>query len=262
MTVSKSEQRKIVINEQLQHLWRELTEDEGKQLELNCLLDAEHQIMPAVVLWENHPKGCDTVVDGHNQYHYRKKNKLAIRTVSLPFSSIEEASAWSWRAQAGRRNSTASQLAIAAAKYQGKKMDAIAMALKAGVSISTLNSAKKIAGSGSGSVVKAVASGDFSVSDAEKILSLPKKEQAKIVKDAKKEGTTLNKQRTRKKYTAAKPKKGGELKSTALKKQAVKAFGVLQRLIDKLGIDKETGPHMDALIEILQNCDQEVAVPF
>lgn len=206
---------KVTIAPDFQSLLNEHAPEELAQLEENCLSDPKHERMPPVLLWANAPKP-NTIVDGHHQHAIRTKHRLTIKYAKLDFESRQEAKAYAFCVQLGRRNWSQSQRAIALAEYtklrrpQGRptgnsvtlpSIDKLAET--AGVGTSTMGQAAKVSDTGAAAIVNGIKRGDFSASDAASVTDLPKAEQVKVAAEAKREGTTLRKARE---SVAPKPK--------------------------------------------------------
>lgn len=248
---------KVSFNDRLRHVWPEHRNEELTQLEASCLTDPDHRRMPPIIIWPNGPGG-NTIVDGYHQYEIRKKHGLEIRTEPLDFEDIKGASWWAFIIQAGRRNVTASQIALAATELAIEgPVDAERLSKMAGISPRTLASAAKVSKNGSAAVVNGVKNGSFSVHDAEGVVDLPKGVQSQLVRSAERNGITLKQQRRRKLVDVepvtnghsngkAKPKakakarlSGSETASSKLQKQAIDILGQLVRVMDKLDIKEE-----------------------
>jgi len=93
--------QEIIIDEELLRLLPPLDEHEYCSLESNIL---RFGCMNPLVLWNG------ILIDGHNRYSIVTKHNLPFNTISLEFSSREEAMAWMIRLQIDRRNLTPMQL--------------------------------------------------------------------------------------------------------------------------------------------------------
>jgi hypothetical protein len=262
------------INEQLQSFLPEHTSDELELLRENCQADPEHVVMPAIQVC---PELKYCIVDGHNQFSIRKKLGLAIRyvEVSIP-GGIPAALAYMLRIQLGRRNLPASQRAFFVANATkrnshggDRKTDQETvpslenLAKAAGVGITTLKAAAKVVDGAATPVADAVQNGAFTVHDAANVVGLPGHVQVELAEQAKATGQTLTKT---KRISEARSRSGQEIVSTKVRKEALAVLGQLWRLLGKLGIQKYCEDHLEAVEEVIKNCDklieEENKVPF
>jgi hypothetical protein len=198
------------------------TKDELAQLEESVLADPNHELMPKVILWPT-PDG-DVVVDGNNQHALRQKNGLAIKYVAKDFPDRTAAMRFALDVQFGRRNVDASKRAFAYAKLErvsnggDRRSDQSAnlqtektmedLAKMAGVSSRTMASAVKVADNAAPAIEDGVRDGNFKVSDAARVVCLPKPIQERLAAKAMLGGTTLRK--------AAEPSGGTSFESEEL----------------------------------------------
>lgn len=90
----------IIIDKEFQALIPQLSEDEFRQLEENCLKDG---IRDALVVWLL-PNGGQILLDGHNRYQISRKHDLPYEVKQMKFGLRDDAKAWIIRNQLGRRN--------------------------------------------------------------------------------------------------------------------------------------------------------------
>ena len=196
-----------IVDSEFKDLLPKHTKDELAQLEESVLADPNHEVMPKVILWPT-PDG-DVVVDGNNQYALRVKNSLAIEYVAKNFPDRAAAMRFALDVQFGRRNVDASKRAFAYAKLErvsnggDRRSDQSAnlqtettvdeLAKMAGVSSRTMASAVKVADNAAPAIADGVRDGNFKVSDAARVVSLPKAIQERLAAKAMLGGTTLRK---------------------------------------------------------------------
>ena len=206
---------KVTIAPDFRDLFRPLTEDEFNQAQANNLDDPDHERVPPVVVWDG------LIIDGHHTYKIRSSLRLngkpvKIRYHKMDFYDRDEAMAYAIKAQLGRRNLNASQIAMALAKLpKSKRGPEIVshefvrnsessreqLAHEAGIGTTTMTAADKVHEQGAKVLQDAVTSGDVSVSDAASVVSLPKSEQAAALKKVK-----SGKAKTLRKAVATDPK--------------------------------------------------------
>lgn len=180
---------KVTIAADFRDLLTAHTPEELAQLEANCLADPDHEQMPPIILWGNQN---NTIIDGHNQNRIREKHRLKIRYAKLDFDTRDEAMRHALDVQFGRRNSDASQRAMAYTKLdrnehggnrkvddpdQAANLPLEILAEKAGVSERTMRAAANVVDHAAAAIIKSVESGESTVSDAASILELTKAEQ-------------------------------------------------------------------------------------
>ena len=197
-----AQQVKPVIDPEFKDLLPKHTQDELAQLEANVLADPQHETMPRIIVWPT-AQG-DVIVDGNNQYALRQKNGLAIEYVAKDFPNREAAMRFAVDVQFGRRNLLPSQRALIVANLprlsvgnpgtNSANLPNYAvddLAKMAGVSPRTMTSAVKVAGNAAPAVADGVRDGSFKVSDAARVVSLPRAIQERLVAKAMLRGTTL-----------------------------------------------------------------------
>lgn len=86
------------IDQELQKVMPELSEEEYKELE-NSLLKDGFKGSP-IIVWD------DIIIDGHNRYEICQKHGIPYEIKELSFNNKEEVIQWMVRAQLGRRNLT------------------------------------------------------------------------------------------------------------------------------------------------------------
>lgn len=175
------------------------SDEEIAQLEKNVLDDPQHERFPPIPIWQC---GKDwIIVDGNNQHRLRERHSLKIKYVKLDLESRDEAIAYAYDCQLGRRSLGTSQRALALAarpkvrakpgpKPNGELSENFPItqaeaAEAAGVSDKTLRFAEKVAENAAAAVVHAVEQGEVSVSDAASVADLPKSEQTAALKAVK-----------------------------------------------------------------------------
>lgn len=206
-----TQQFKPVIDPEFRNLLPPHTKDELAQLEASVVADPQHETMPRIIVWPT-PEG-DVVVDGNNQYVLRQKHGLAIEYVAKDFPNRAAAMRFALDVQFGRRNLDPSQRALIVAKLprlsvgnpgaNSANLPNYAvddLAQLAGVSPRTMTSAVKVADNAAPAIADGVRDGNFKVSDAARVTSLPMPIQERLAAKAMLNGTTLSK--------AAKPSGG------------------------------------------------------
>lgn len=176
---------KVSIAPDFANLLPPLTAEEIAILTANCQADPNHERLPPIILW----KHKNILVDGHNQYQIRTKLKLKTKFAYIDPETRDEALRYALDVQFGRRNLSASQRAMAYAKLPhnthggDRKADQETisslenLAEKAGVGVSTMKAAIKVADNSPPEIVKAVAAGEAKATDAVAVLELSPKEQ-------------------------------------------------------------------------------------
>lgn len=86
------------IDQELQHIMPELSDDEYRELEESLLKDGFKG--SPIIVWG------DVIIDGHNRYEICKKHNIPYEIKALEFDNKEEVIQWMVRAQLGRRNLT------------------------------------------------------------------------------------------------------------------------------------------------------------
>lgn len=205
------EKMKVTIAPDFRDLFRPLTKEEIEHATLNNLDDPKHERIPPVVVWKVSTDWI--IVEGHHTHKIRENLRVngkpvTIRYHKMDFPDRDSALAYAIRAQLGRRNLDASQIAMALAKLpkakRGKKpsdefpvnlpeiQTREELAAESGISSKTLGFADKVEATGAKPIKAAVAAGDVSVSDAAAIADLPKREQtAALAKVKRGEAKTL-----------------------------------------------------------------------
>ena len=97
----------IIIDEEFGFLLPALDKETYAMLEGSLL---EHGCLHPLILWEN------VLIDGHNRYEIALKHGIPVTTVSMDFSSREDATIWIITTQMARRNLNHFQLSY----YRGK----------------------------------------------------------------------------------------------------------------------------------------------
>lgn len=83
------------IKKEFKELIPELSQEEFKQLEENCLKEG---IRDAIVTWQGF------IIDGHNRYEIAQRHGLEFKTIEKQFESENDVIEWMIRNQFGRRN--------------------------------------------------------------------------------------------------------------------------------------------------------------
>lgn len=189
------------IDQELQKVMPELSEEEYKELE-NSLLKDGFKGSP-IIVWG------DIIIDGHNRYEICQKHKIPYEIKELSFNNKEEVIQWMVRAQLGRRNLTPLQRIKLVETYRPiyekqakenksanggdkksesensttplppkEKIDVRAkLASDAGVSTNTYSKGKKILDSENEELIRQVETGEKSINKAFKEI----KEQEQVV---------------------------------------------------------------------------------
>lgn len=84
------------IDQELQDVMPELSDDEYRELEASLLKDGFKG--SPIIVWG------DVIIDGHNRYEICKKHDIPYEIKALDFDNKEEVIQWMVRAQLGRRN--------------------------------------------------------------------------------------------------------------------------------------------------------------
>lgn len=95
----------IKIKEEFKRLIPELTPEEFKQLETNCI---DEGIREPIITWKGY------IIDGHNRYHIAKKWDLEYETTEKYFEGEEDVKEWMIKNQFGRRNLSPYQRSVLA----------------------------------------------------------------------------------------------------------------------------------------------------
>ena len=178
------------IDQELQKVMPELSEEEYKELE-NSLLKDGFKGSP-IIVWG------DIIIDGHNRYEICQKHDIPYEIKELSFNNKEEVVQWMVRAQLGRRNLTPLQRIKLVETYRPiyekqakenksanggnkkaeseksptpkkptKKIDVREeLASDAGVSTNTYSKGKKILDSGNEELIRQVETGEKSINKA------------------------------------------------------------------------------------------------
>ncbi|HNZ28154.1 MAG TPA: hypothetical protein PKK13_13100 [Spirochaetota bacterium] len=104
----------LKIDNDFKDLIPNLSEEEFKQLEKNCISDG---IRDSICIWNN------TIIDGHNRYNIAKNNNLEFKIKEYIFDNREKVIEWIILNQFGRRNLTnfqRSELALRLKDYYSK----------------------------------------------------------------------------------------------------------------------------------------------
>lgn len=221
------------------------TQAEWSQLLLN--IQKYEATFPPIITWKGY-KDDTVIIDGHHQYKARKKLGLPIRYKALPFENKDDVLEFMESVQRARRNASDSQLAMVAAKRVtttgrgrpargentpvGGITTAADAAVAVGVSERSVSRAAAVHRKGSTKLVEAVEAGEVSVSEAEKVLELPKPEQLPALKKK------AAKAKVERKAVQKKRASGAETVSSADRKLGVQLVSKLVRVVDKLKIEK------------------------
>jgi hypothetical protein len=182
----------VRIDAELKSLLPALTDDEQRHLREAVARDGG--FTDPIVVWLE----TGFLVDGYNRFEIwqtvlNRDFSKTPKIVALSFPSKGAVKAWMLHRQSARRNMNESQRAICAAQL-AKAKSAVAMeqgqicpsqkesATELNVSARSVKTANKVINEGAASLVKAVTDGKVSVSDASKIVDLPKRTQAIAVK--------------------------------------------------------------------------------
>lgn len=174
----------LTIDPEFQAIIPSLTPDEYNRLQASIIKDG---CLSPLVAWG------DIILDGHNRYEICRANKRGFSLHRLKFSDRDDAKRWIINNQMGRRNLDASQRAMLAGQLAKLRPgqhapssvnlpSTSAIALKQGVSVSAVTQARKVIDQGGAPLQKAVTDGKVAVSAAAKVATLPKPEQAALVK--------------------------------------------------------------------------------
>lgn len=196
---------KYRIEPDFRDLFDPLTEHEMENARTANAADPEHKRIPPIVLWKIDDK-TKIVLDGHHTLKIRENLRIngkppKIRFVEMEFADRNHAKAYAYSAQFARRNLTDSQRAMKAAEYaellqicsasepikQGvsKSASVSEAAAAAGSSERSTWIADKVKEHGAKAIVEAVQQGNISVSDAESVVDLPKREQTAALRKVK-----------------------------------------------------------------------------
>ena len=176
------------IDKEFQSYMPALTPEEYNLLQAKICSDGR---CDPLVLW----KGHNILLDGHNRLEICESNEIEYKTREVALNSRAEALVWIFENQCGRRNWTASQRAMLAAKVAnlkpgqhaaGIKLASTQAAAKMGVSPATLKQARAVIADGSPTLQQAVKDGKVPVSTASQITDLPTAEQTRLTKQGKK----------------------------------------------------------------------------
>ncbi len=154
----------------------------------------EEGMREPIITWRN------LIIDGHNRYEICMAESLPFECREMKFANRAEVKLWMWRNQGGRRNWNESQRAMAAANMstpeQKNSPDNVqsctlpkvtitqAQAAKeVKVSVRSVVKAKKVIDSGNKEVQDAVSEGKMTITEAERVIKLPKPEQKKKLKE-------------------------------------------------------------------------------
>lgn len=265
---------KVTIAADFQKLFRALTETELEHAKASNLADPDHERIPPIVIWKC---GNDwLVVDGHHTNAIRQNLRVdgkpvKIRYHEMEFSDRAEALVYAIRAQVGRRNLNASQIAMALAQLPKAKPgpkpkgelpanwrelpNRETLAAESGVGEKTMERADKVKDQGAQAVIDAVVAGDVKVSDASAVADLPKSEQVKALKKVKagKAKTLKTASAKRPPVTKADPK--------ALWKEWDHAIGPLVRVVERIAtqVNQRNGEHHKTVREHLDVASEEMA---
>lgn len=248
------------------NLWPEHSAEELANLERNCLDDPKHERMPPIVLWADGPKP-NTIIEGYHQHAIRERHRLTIKYAKLKFETRQDAMIFALRAQLGRRNLNASQLAIGLAelsKIVGKNgtpgvLNLESAAKEAGISTQTAYNAKKVSEQGSKPLVDSVKAGETAVSDAVAVADLPKPEQTAALKKVQSgraktlRGAAFDPEQLEKQPPTRRPKKSGKPIVTKKERTEVqKHLGGLIRCLKTLELYDEFEPALSAIAKRLK----------
>ena len=174
----------IFINKELRDLVPPLSEEEYAQLEANIVAEG---IRDPLVVWKQ-PDGREMLIDGHNRWNIAAHHSgLTFEVVYKEFADLDEAKAWIYKNQLGRRNldkwqrydlakGLQSLEAKKAKERQGTRTDIVPtlapsnagktrdkMAEMVGVSHGTYDKMKVIDEKGTDALKQAVRSGEMSI---------------------------------------------------------------------------------------------------
>jgi hypothetical protein len=161
----------------------ELTAEEHEQLEENLIADG---CRDPLIVWDG------IIVDGMNRFEICEANGIQYKTVAKDFAGRNEALHWMLNNQAGRRNLSAGQRAMIAARMatlgDGEKPQAGAQhcapqavaAEKHDVSRRTVQTARVVIENAEPEVIKAVTDGKLAVSTAAKLADKPPSVQREV----------------------------------------------------------------------------------
>lgn len=187
----------LKIKEEFKRLIPELTPEEFKQLETNCM---EEGIREKIITWNGY------IIDGHNRYHIAQKWELEYETESKYFDSENEVKIWMILNQFGRRNlgkyqrsilaiQLQEEIALIAKENQGKRNDICQnsdkgfnsidtkkeLAKIADVSHDTIVRVKKIEEKATPEVKEKLATGEISINQA--YTDIKKQEKKEAIKE-------------------------------------------------------------------------------
>jgi N6-adenosine-specific RNA methylase IME4 len=100
---------KINIKKEFKDLIPELSPEEFKQLESNCIKDG---IREPIIIWSGF------IIDGHNRYEIAQKNGLEFKIINKDFQNENEVKEWMILNQFGRRNLSNYQRSVLALQLE------------------------------------------------------------------------------------------------------------------------------------------------
>ena len=237
---------------------------------LDETLKAEGGARDKLVVWNEE----NILIEGHYRYRFCRLHGLEMEFTYKKFKNREEVKQWIIRNQLGRRNLTPSQAAMLASQLVttthggDRKSDQVRnsglekAAKTAGVSSELVSQALKVRREGIEEIAEAVMAGEVKVSDAASIADEPAPRQRRALKAVKSgKATTLKSAVHPGQATASAAANRLRRQSPnvrevetrgTIKRNAIKAYGVLIRALDTFGLQTKHREAMKAILADLE----------